>query len=99
MIEKLKWDNGFWIDETGCSYQTKGDYLQGEFLGLCGCGNPEEVMDYVRELLEKIDQRKWGEYEDMPYMFFVYWANQKDFAEHGTTEMFLADEQGQRITG
>ena len=42
-------------------------------------------MLYVKTMLEKLDNSEHGDYEDMPYMFFVYWANDKGFAEHGTT--------------
>jgi hypothetical protein len=59
--------------------------LQQEILGLCDCGNPDDVMIYIRDLLVKLKNTDWGSYDDMPYMFFVYWANNKEFAEHGTS--------------
>jgi hypothetical protein len=72
-------------DENGVSWNSLSEYIQCEILGLCGCGNPEEVMEYIRINLEKLDKCEYGEYSDLPYMFFVYWANGKDFAEHGTS--------------
>lgn len=72
-------------DEEDCHYQSKADYLQIEILGFCGCGDPDDTMLYVKEMLERLDNQNWGDYEDRPYMFFVYWANHKGFAEHGTT--------------
>jgi hypothetical protein len=87
MIEKLvkNEDEGFTNPKDGCYHETQADYLQTELLGFCGCGNPEEMMMYVKALLEKLDKQEWGAYEDKPYMFFVYWANDKGYAEHGTT--------------
>ena len=74
-----------WEDKDGCAWRSRSAYLQIKVLGLCGCGNPDEVMQYVKNMLEKLDSEDWGSYEDLPYMFFVYWANDKGFAEHGTT--------------
>ncbi|MFH2047783.1 MAG: hypothetical protein ABIK92_21870 [Pseudomonadota bacterium] len=88
MIEKLSKTNNEdmpWIDEDGCYWKSKSSYLQTEILGFCGCGNPGEIMEYVKEMLEILDSQNWGSYENKPYMFFVYWANNKGFADHGTT--------------
>jgi len=88
MIEKLKkeHDGEFgYIDEDGTSWDSPAEYLQIEILGFCGCGNPEEVMVYVKEMLEKLDNKQWGNYDDMPYMFFVEWADHNEFTEHGCT--------------
>lgn len=85
MIEKLKYDDGMWLSESGCSFDTRAQFLQTEVLGFCGCGSPDEVMKYVRQMLLKIDRKDWGLYEDLPYMFFVYWADDKGFVGHGTT--------------
>jgi hypothetical protein len=88
MIDKLIPDDaGEWkyLDGNGCSYRSKSEYLQTEVLGFCGCGNPDEVMKYVYNLLITIKNGESGSYEDMPYMFFVYWANENNFLEHGTT--------------
>ena len=85
MIENLKPDGEGFIDSTDCHYESKAAYLQLEILGFCGCGNPNQVMEYVLEMLLKLDRQEWGEYGDLAYMFFVYWANDEGFAEHGTT--------------
>lgn len=88
MIEKLKKtddENYPFIDNDGVSWESEASYLQINHLGFCGCGNPDEIMLYVKEMLEALDKQEWKEYEDKPYMFFVYWANEKNFAEHGTT--------------
>jgi len=60
-------------------------YIHTETIGFCGCGNPEEMMGYIKTMLEKLDSKDWGNYEDKPYMFFVYWADKNGFTDHGTT--------------
>lgn len=88
MIEKLKetGDKDYpFIDEGGCSWQSKKNYLQTEVLGFCGCGDPDDIMLYVKEFLEKLERQDWGKYEDRPYMFLIYWADHNGFTEHGTT--------------
>uniref|UniRef100_A0A6H2A273 Uncharacterized protein n=1 Tax=viral metagenome TaxID=1070528 RepID=A0A6H2A273_9ZZZZ len=86
MIEKLiKNEDGSFSDENGCDWGDEKSFLQIEILGFCGCGNPDDVMLYVGEMLKKLQKNDWGNYEDLPYMFFVYWANNKNFAEHGGT--------------
>lgn len=89
MIEQLiKQADGGFIDKEGW-WETEADYLQTSILGLCGCGNPDDIMLYIKEMLEKLgtdtNDGECGEYEDKPYMFFAYWANSKGFAEHGLT--------------
>ena len=84
-FDKLKKDDEMWLDASGVSWESPQDYLQCEILKFCGCGNPDEVMEYVKIMLQKLKNQEWGDYEDMGYMFFVYWANDKDFAEHGSS--------------
>lgn len=93
MIEKLKHDGDGFVDENDCFHETKADYIQSQIIGLCDCGNPDEVMRYVGEMLAKLDRQEFGNYKDMPYMFFVYWANHNKFASHGTSARcsFLTD--------
>ncbi len=88
MIDKLKKvDNSEYpyLDDNGVSHKSKKDYLQTEILGFCGCGDPDSVMAYVGDFLTKLNTNEWGNYEDMPYMFLVYWAYHNGFSEHGTT--------------
>lgn len=87
MIEKLKKIDKEFLDENGVTWQTEADYLQIEILGFCGCGDPDDTMFYVKEMLEKLGKCDWEIPADKEreYMFFVYWANDKGFAEHGTT--------------
>lgn len=88
MIDKLKKVDDSecpYLDDEGVSHRSKKEYLQISVLGFCGCGDGDAVMVYVKEFLEKLDRQDWGEYEDMPYMFLCYWADDKGFTEHGTT--------------
>ena len=85
MIDKLKKDDDRWIDSEGVSWSSKSAYLQCAVLGMCGCGNPDDVMGYIGDMLEKINKGYNFDYDNLSDMFFIYWANDKDFAEHGTT--------------
>lgn len=101
MIEKLKKvdDSCFpYLDEDGVSHRSKKGYLQTNILHFCGCGDPDSVMVYVKDFLKRLDEQKWGEYEDIPYMFLVYWADHNGFAEHGTTaRCSWLTEKGQEL--
>jgi hypothetical protein len=90
MIDKLKLQDGGgseyqYLDEDGVSWRNKSEYLQMEILGFCGCGNPDEVMIYVKNYLQDCNDSKFGSYEDIPYMFLAYWADHNGYTEHGTT--------------
>ena len=92
MLSDLKYvtDSGIWKDKDGIVWEDKKDYLQIAILGFCGCGNPDEVMKYVYDMLKRvaditIDKGIEFEYSDLPSMFFLYWADKNNFIEHGTT--------------
>jgi len=85
MIEKLKEVNGRFEAPDGISYEDRRSYLQTDILGFCGCGVPDEIMLYVKAFLEKVKAHDFAPYEDLPYMFLCYWADDKGFVEHGTT--------------
>jgi len=97
MLKNLKWDAniGRFTDETGCSWETKADYMFMGVLPSCGCGDPESIGVYVRDmLLEHVKQTGaasgiecWDRtsYDDMPVMFFLSWADSQDYIDHGTT--------------
>lgn len=98
MIEKLKPYFDEWIDDNGTSWENKKGYLQIEILGLCGCGNPDAVMEYMFEMFNKINNHHDFDYKDLPSMFFLYWANDKDFAEHGSTVRYSwLTEKGKEV--
>jgi hypothetical protein len=87
LLDKLKKDDKLegWLSPDEIYYENRESYIEQEILGFCGCGNPEDIRNYVKDMLIKLVNKEWGDYEDYPYMFFVYWANDKGFAEHGTT--------------
>lgn len=88
-IEKLEKDDDAvdfaYTDPGGTSWNSPAQYIQIEFLGLCGCGDPDAVMDYLGELLERIEQGNPPEGEGLDWIFFLYWADDKEFADHGTS--------------
>lgn len=89
MIEKLKDDGSdsfrYYDEESGCNYESKKSFIQTKYLGFCGCGDPNATMKYVYDFLVRIKNSDFGEYEDMPYMFLCYWADNKGFVEHGVS--------------
>ena len=89
MIEKLTHvpdgSDFEWVSPDGVYFPSQTEYLTGEYLGFCGCGDPIAVMEYVGNFLTRLENGDYGDYEDMPYMFLCYWANDKNYAEHGTT--------------
>ena len=51
-IDKLKSDGGEWVDPEDVYWGSKKDYLQTVGLKLCGCGDPDGVMEYIKRFLE-----------------------------------------------
>ena len=94
MIDKLLPSNGGFIDPDGCYWDTKSDYLMMGVLPSCGCGDPASIGKYVKDMLLKHvkqtdskDYSCWDitQYEDLPVMFFLSWADREGYIEHGTT--------------
>ena len=94
MIEKLKQvDRGF-EDPSGCFWESPDAYLFTGVLPSCCCGDPASIGRYVRDMLRKHVKQTgtdapdvWpdNKYEDLPTMFFLSWADDKGYIEHGTT--------------
>lgn len=74
-----------YTDKNGISWENEKECFQCTILGLCGCGDSDSIMIYIGEMLTKLDKQEWEPYENLPYMFFVSWANKQEIAEHGTT--------------
>lgn len=86
MIEKLKLHDNIqypYIDEDGVSHESKTDYIKYEILHLCSCGFPDLEMLYIRDFLQKLANKEWGDNKDMPYIFLCNWANNEGYADHG----------------
>ena len=85
MISDLKADGNMFTDPDGVSWDSIESYVECSLLGLCGCGNPGELRDYIRAFMHRLADKDWPPYEDMPAMFLINWLNDRDYAEHGTT--------------
>lgn len=95
MIKDLREENGIWIDRDEFGFKSKSEYVFTKLLPSCGCGNPRSISrsiaEYVLGML-KTYTPKAGEdpliaaqYEDLPVMFFLSWADREGYIEHGTT--------------
>lgn len=51
-------ENGMLIGPDGCHYVNERQAFHYGVLGLCGCGNPEEVYNFLRDILALCDRRK-----------------------------------------
>lgn len=91
---------------TDTCYSSRESYLCSEILPSCGCGDPLSIGYYVKTMIESyVGQENWDKvnYDDLPTMFFLSWADRQGFTEHGTTircswltekgEMLLRDLQ------
>ena len=76
--------DGF-IDENEVFYRDKAEYFQVGVLGFCGCGDLESNLNYIKKMLQMLDEQRWGDPDDTAYMFFVYWADGAGLTEHGST--------------
>jgi hypothetical protein len=94
VIDKLREDRGMWVDPDGVSWDSPLNYICTGILPSCGCGTPESIAVYVRDMLRKHvkqigtdDYSCWDitKYEDLPVMFFLSWADREGYTEHGTT--------------
>ena len=95
MIEQLKkQDNSEfpYIDKDGVSHPSKKAFLQQEVFGFCGCGNPDEAMIFIHNVLQLINQEKgWGNEmqclipSEGVYYFVLYTLDDKKLTEHGTS--------------
>lgn len=104
-------DGEMWIDDSGCSWDSKMSYVSIELLGSCGCGNPEANVDYVEKMIlhhvadwstspGRSSQTTQEEYNDPAVQFFLYWADDKGLSEHGSSIFgsWLTDKGRQLLT-
>ena len=94
MLKYLKAEDGGFIDENGLYWDSKVDYMCIGVLPSCGCGDPGSIGTYVKNMLLKHvkqtdcdDISCWGrtKYEDLPVMFFLSWADNEGYIDHGST--------------
>jgi hypothetical protein len=89
MLEKLVYDrdDGFY-DENGVAWATRAAYLKQGVLPLCDCGDSDAILRYIVEMFRlHVGQSTWAttNHDDLPVMFFLSWATNQDYIEHGAT--------------
>ena len=89
MLEKLVFDpdDGFY-DENGAVWPTRAAYLKQGVLPLCDCGDTDAILRWIVEMFRlHVGQSTWSttSYEDLPTMFFLSWASNQDYIEHGVS--------------
>jgi hypothetical protein len=94
MLKDLRPEDDGFIDQDGCFWQTKSDYMNIGVLPSCGCGDPASIGKYVKEMLLKHVHQTGSKdyshndrtsYDDLPVMFFLSWADSEGYIEHGST--------------
>lgn len=56
-IDKFKKEDGSYENSDGCFYEDAVSFLTSHCLGFCGCGMPEEALDYILDILQLIQDR------------------------------------------
>ena len=60
--------NGYLVGPDGCHYQTEKHAFHYAFLGMCGCGSPEDAYNFCRDVLTKFDRRANHEDDKLPWV-------------------------------
>lgn len=94
MFSKLVPEDGRLLDpKSGGSFADHQEYIT-HVLGFCGCGDPLALLVWVKSMfLKHVHQTgdpsyscwEHNSYENMELMFFLNWADSREFIEHGTT--------------
>lgn len=83
-----------YLDPKGTHWKSIHDYMCCGVLPSCGCGDSTTTAQYVHDMLLKhvkqtgVDNYDCWEitnYEDLPVMFFLSWADREGYIDHGTT--------------
>lgn len=78
-------DGDYYVDKDGVYYQDVESLIMGQF-NFCGCGNPNDCIDYIKRMLEYQDSKVCPfSSDDNQSMFFLYWADSAGLLEHGTS--------------
>ena len=93
-IDELKHENGFKFND--CFYENEIDLIHSGFLGLCGCGNPENNLLHIKELLKYVESKNtFPDYESWvndgvlkfgsknAIDFSLYTLDKHELIEHG----------------
>ncbi len=95
-IDAFKGEDGWYKDEDGVSFQTAQDFIGGK-LGFCGCGDPDEALNYIKCVLQSIEDRQKPECDfrlnivnlialtGKAHYFTLYFLDDKGLTEHGSS--------------
>jgi hypothetical protein len=84
----------WWVDKEGLSWERPIDYV-GHFFGICGCGRPEDALQYIGKALVAMRDASdpWDNekrqmlfsmfHDDGAAYFFWYRMDNLDLTEHG----------------
>ena len=90
-------ENGMLIGPSGCHYDTEGEAMYYDQIGLCGCGSPTEVHKFLLDCMAAradnydnlIDLKKVQkiieERPDIVAEMVVHFLDSRDLVEHGTS--------------
>ncbi len=82
-IDKYKVAEGGYADGDETYFATAREFLVESVLGWCGCGRPDDVLMFVRDVLRSIlHRRKVIGWYGMEY-FVYYVLEEKGLIEHG----------------
>lgn len=87
-------DNGFLIGPNECHYETEAEAFYFDQIGLCGCGNPEDVHKFLLDCLSSgkddsniIDYKKVeklvSENTETVAQFVLHFLDKVSLTEHG----------------
>lgn len=94
-IDKFKQEDGWYKNEDGVSFENAESFITTGMLDFCGCGSPDEAMNYVGDALRLIVNRQglaYPEWEketkklfnsDGAEYFMWYFLDNKGLTEHG----------------
>lgn len=82
-IENRKDSEGWYVSDDGCQHNAFDYYMNGVF-GFCGCGMPEDAMEFIRDGLQLVSDLK-----------DKVWTDQITYAQWAENEMNLFGSRGQ----
>lgn len=78
-----------YADPNGRYNETKVDLVQCGLLGFCGCGIPEESLEFMERAMSLLGTKDiWKHANDVfgssgAAYFFFYWLDKEGYSEHG----------------
>jgi hypothetical protein len=86
-LSLTKDEDGGYLDQDGCSYDTPADWLWMGILGGCGCGSANKFADKSLKLLNHFatpyEQRTLPIWDDGWYELLAHWFDSLELIEHG----------------